>query len=117
MKKVIYIPKTNIIQLNKTSNNAFRGSPIDLSKEDDNSTAFRKINIVSDNMINMKDGVKKDKNLEANQKDVDQNNVGNDLETPGSKLKNGQQNSRSEKKTNNYDSPESNTDSDEGENE
>lgn len=117
MKKVIYIPKTNIIQLTKTSNTAFRGSTIYLSSEDGNAAKLRKINIVFNNMINIKDAVKKDKNFEAHQKDVDQNNFDNDLDTLGSKLKNGQENSRNEKKSNNYDSPDSNTNLDERENE
>ncbi|TDD75464.1 hypothetical protein [Flavobacterium caseinilyticum] len=117
MKKVIYIPKTNIIQLNKTLNSAFRGHIIYLLSEDDSIKETRKINIVSDNMINMKDSVKKDENFEANQKDVNQNNFGNDLDPSGSQLKNGQENSRDEERPNNHESPKSNTDSDEKENE
>ena len=40
MKKVIYVPKMNILQLNKKINSAFRGSLIYLSFDDVNTTEF-----------------------------------------------------------------------------
>ena len=117
MKRVIHIPKTNIVRVKKTINNAFPGYPIYLSSEDIFNKEFKNIDIVSENIIKMREFLEMDNDSAATKKDSDLNNFSNDLDIPRSKSDEGQENRETDDGEDNYDSPEFDTDIDENEEE
>lgn len=117
MKKLINIPKTNIVPLTKTINIAFRGYPIYLSWDDIYSKDLRNINIVSEYIIKMKESCDTDNNLEAKKKDANQNDFGSDLDNQRSELDEKREDKIIEDIEDKYDSLEFDTDFDENEEE
>lgn len=115
MKKVIYIPKTNIIQFNKAMNSAFRGYPIYLSSEDLYNPEFKNSKTISKDIIKFKESLEVDSSFESTQKNVDSDNTGNNLEIPGTEFYDEQENSGTEDKNSNDVSPEVDTDLDNNE--
>ena len=117
MKKLIYIPKTNFIQLNKSPNSAFRGYPTTQSWEDITYKDFMNIDFVSLDSNQLKESFEMDNNYVANQKDIDQNNSDDDLDTLSSTLDERQENIGTEDEENINKSPEIDSDLDANEEE
>lgn len=107
MKKVIYIPKTNVISLNRTINTAFRGYPIYLSWEDIYTKDLRNINIVSEYIIKMKESFNRDNKYKSSKEDYDRSSFNPDLDNPDSKSEDEQRNREIDDEENMNDNPES----------